>query len=352
MTVDGGGDRGGTIFVHIGTMKSATTYLQHFCDLNSDKLAERGLMWPGSTLCFAATADLLGAERQQRPADGDWPSLRALVAGRTQNALISNELLSLRRPSRVKAFVEALPPGELEVVVTARDLARVAVSQWQERARHRPMPSWEDFMAALVKDEAAFDPLLRWFFRRQDLAGILETWTSVVDASRITLVTVPPPGSPPDLVRRRFLSVLGIADDALFAEPTELNPSLGAWSVEFMRRLQAALSEEQRERCRPALKALVGREILAARSSSEPALALTPDQLAWSVRRAEQMTERVAASGVKVVGELGDLVPRHPSVSRASSPVTDEDLLQVALEAVVGLVSEVQRCWDLPGGGG
>ena len=36
------------VFLHIGTMKSATTYIQDLCDVNQEALLDAGLFWPTS----------------------------------------------------------------------------------------------------------------------------------------------------------------------------------------------------------------------------------------------------------------------------------------------------------------
>src|SRR5881396_739332 len=210
------------LHLHIGTMKSATTYLQAICDANADALAERGLLWPGAAASFSAIADLFGVPRPQiyGPRRTTWLDLVEQLAAHDGDALVSNELLAARGPAKIKTLFDALPPAETHLVVTARDLARVAVSQWQERSRHRETERFADFMDRLLADGARKDPTLTWFWSRQDLSRIARQWGAEVGTGRVAIVTVPSEGSQPTVVRDRFFSALGFdAADRLVAPP-------------------------------------------------------------------------------------------------------------------------------------
>src|SRR4029079_13283078 len=91
------------LFLHIGTIKSATTHLQAVCDDNAAALAARGLQWLGSAASFSAVADFFRTARREEygAAAVPWPELVARIDAHDGDALLSNELLSLRGPKRV-----------------------------------------------------------------------------------------------------------------------------------------------------------------------------------------------------------------------------------------------------------
>ena len=261
------------------------------------------------------------------------------------DALVSNELLSMRGPRRIKQLVKRLGPAQLDVIITARDLGRTIPSQWQERARNRPTGSWAAFMAALCADGSVDDPELAWFWQRQDIGWIASNWAAELGVDRVTVVTVPPRGAPFPLVAERFFSVLGIDELPDLVQPTGQNPALGAPSVEFVRRLHDRLSDDERERLRIVLKHVLSRRVLAARRTREPVLELTPDQMAWARGQAERTIDDLARLGVRVVGDPTDLMPTASGAAGAADPggASDAELLAVALDAVVGLAEALDE---------
>jgi hypothetical protein len=332
-------------FLHVGTMKSATTYIQGLCDENADRLATLGVLWQGSGVNFSAVSDFYAAAEAPHHQPTVWNEFVSKIGSHDGSALISNELLAARGRRRVAALLEAFDPTPVTVIVTARDLGRVLPSQWQERARNRPMESWWDFMQRLMADDGRNDPEARWFWQRQDLNAIVAKYASVVGLDQVVVVTVPPSGSEPSLLADRFFSVLGITNRPALTVPTADNPSMGTRSVELIRRIQERLRDDQRARLRMALKHVLSRRVLAGRRPMEPAVELTSRQLGWASDIAEQSMGGLADSGVRVVGDLADLRPREAvsGIREQPTPVTDAELLDSAVEAMIGLVEVVNE---------
>ncbi len=330
------------VFLHIGTMKSATTYLQDLCSLNRERLAAAGVYWSQAELNFTAVSDLLGPKGPGRSHDGDWSTFKAAIDGHRGSALISNELLSLRKRRRLRSLLGELEPADIQVIITARDLGRVIPSQWQEGARHRRMPAWPEFTQALMDDRYE-DDAVDWFWRRQDLTRIIDDWARLVGPDRIWLVTVPPAGSEYAAVGRRFLSVLGVDGADGWSQPSMQNPTLGAHSAELMRRVHERFDADDRERYRLTVKHTLTRSLLARRAPVEPPIRLSAEQLTWARARSEQMIDDIADAGIRVVGDAAELLPVDQPASGSVAPgeATTEELLDAAVDAVVGLVGVV-----------
>ena len=325
------------VFLHIGAMKSATSYLQSLCQLNRGQLEDNGVLWPGMRSNFASARDLFGSGRE--PGDeGSWRSLSAEVAQFDGDALVSNELLAKQPARRAKQLVKALSPAEVHVVLTARDLGRVIPSMWQTHMRNRGTVSWGDFVDAVCSEDTSSSDTAVRFRKSQDLDDIIDRWSRAVPPHRITLVTVPPPGADPTEVAERFLSVVAPHVGEL-QQPSKLNESLGAHSAELLRRINLATTDWDYVHYRPALKNEVGRAILGERAGSEPRLGLTAVQLQRATARARAMVEAVRGRGVRVVGDLDDLIPssslQHTDVDPDKS--TDGELLQAATYALAQL---------------
>ena len=67
------------LYLHMGTMKSATTYLQALCDGNADALAKLDLGWLGSAANFSAIADFYDDAPEDRERSVSWPKPSSML---------------------------------------------------------------------------------------------------------------------------------------------------------------------------------------------------------------------------------------------------------------------------------
>ena len=176
------------------------------------------------------------------------------------------------------------------------------------------------------------------FWRKQDLAAIVRRWSKYVPIEHICVVTVPPTGSPSSLLPERFGSVIGVDLSAL--PPLDVtNPALGAPSAELMRRLNVRTENWDDQLYRLAFKNATAHSVLEPRAKHEPKVSLSKEDMTWVRRRSERMIRWIDASGVRVVGDLNDLVP---TIEVPESPVdpgglSDAEMLEVAEYTIVGL---------------
>lgn len=343
------------VYLHIGTMKSATTYLQHWGDLNREALAEAGVLWPELGLPFAAVNDLLGKTGARRPSEGAWAELDAQLREHAGDAVVSNELLAALGPRRIMRLVSPFAPAQVHVVVTARDLARVIPSQWQTRLKNGSTLTWAEFATTVCAgpveppdrvEPTASEPVevsgaddsAEWFWRRQDLPAIVRKWQHPVGGDRLTVVTVPPAGSAADVVGARFAAAIGV-DDHAFAQPAYANSSVGAHSAELIRRVNSQTAGLNGEYQRMGVRNALARLVLAERASAEPRCGLNSEQLAWVSDRALAMVGELEQLGVGVVGDLDDLVPSAHGTDGAIDPAeaSDTDLLEAAVFGLAGM---------------
>lgn len=353
------GESGGTrprrrVFLHIGLHKTGTTYLQGLLLANRAELAAQHVEYPGGpdgpSQLFAVW-DLHGVRPQgvdDHRIAGSWQRLvdRADSSGQP-TVLISDERLSIssRRQARkaVDAF-EALDGTEVDVIVTVRDLARVAVSAWQEGVKKDWTWTWDEF-AASVRDPArvAVNPA-RNFWIAHDLVKVCELWETLVPAERIHIVTVPPRGSAPTTLLRRFASVVGVDDTRLTAAPAWDNSSVGVAGTEVIRqvndRLGGRLNKRQHDRAiSMTLAPLLGRR------GEGDRFGLPDEELGWVTERAATMTDFVRSRGYDVVGDLDDLVPRSDPGARHPDDASTDELLAAALDGLALLSERYATVW-------
>lgn len=329
-----------TVYLHIGTPKSGTTYLQSRFSANHELAAQQGLLWPGPSWGrhVSAVRELKklpdGAALAE---DGAWSRLAAEARAWDGRAvLISMEWMASLTPHQIAVAVESLAPARVEVIATARDLLRSFVAQAQEMSKNYRVWPWAQIVDEVRNDTGG--PAHRTFWRQQDLPRILERWSAAVPADRIHLVTVPPAGSDPGILWDRFCSVLGI-DGAGFAAPTTANESLGVVSTVLMQRLNtvAAARDLPHPVYKRVLHSGVGVDILSPRRKEEAAIALSDDMDAFLRERAEGLVADLRGLGVDLVGEWEDLIPTRRLEGRRPEDVTDSELLQLALETLVTL---------------
>lgn len=320
-------------FLHAGTAKSGTSYLQDLWWQHRDALARQGLLLPGSGRRdhFAAAAvvkQMSGAletftEREQ----GAWQRVLDEARDWSGDVLFSNEHFADTPPEAAAAALAELAAvaDEVHVVVTARDLGRVLPSAWQQRVKMGARQPYRRFLGTVRRGDDG-----QKFWRYQDVPAILDLWSTGLPPRRVHLVVVPPPGAPRDELWLRTASVLGVDVSGLDTEARRANDSLGLVEAELLRRVNERLprtdrSPELTRRVKGTFvpEALVG--------SAPPESFVVPAQHAGWVRdRSEQVVADLRARSYDVVGDLDDLLPAPPREGRTPGDATDAELLSAA----------------------
>jgi len=313
------------VHLHIGTMKSGTSYIQGMLWRNRELLHAHGVLYPGETWQdqVEAVRDVIEARGAQRRPDvsGSWDRMRdQLLAWSGARAVLSMELLSLAQPQRVAAVVESLAPAEVHAIITARDLARVVPSAWQESTQNRQTWTWPAYVASVTGESEAEPAASKRFWSQHDLAEIARTWSAALSPDRVHLVLVPPSGGPRDELWRRFCSVVGL-DAAAYggAENVRGNPAVGAASAEFLRRLNVEIGRDLDVAAYERLvKRFLAKSTLAHRTT-ESRLVLPARYGGWAHDRAAQMVAELRECGIDIVGDLDELIPTHSTASHSTA---------------------------------
>lgn len=297
------------VVLHVGTMKSGTSYLQRRLDTHRRELRAAGVLFPGNGWGeqVHAVGDVLGRGRlggESTKRNGAWARLVDEVLAHPGQALVSVELLGAAGRRRVEEVLASFGGREVEVVVTARDLNRSLLAMWQEGLQNGRTVGWDDYLHG-VREET--DHGAR-FWREQDLARLARRWSEQVGRDRFTLVTVPPPGGDPEELWRRFCTATGL--DPRWCGPVPpANESLGAASAAVLLRLNSLLVEHDLpwQDYHLLVKRLLAKEVLAGRRGQEPSLGLPVAR--WVRHRARDMLAEIQRMDVRVVGDLRDLTP-------------------------------------------
>ena len=323
-----------TIHLHIGEPKSGTTYLQAMLEENRDLLERAGLLTPRQREQIRAAQDAV-----RRRSDGQlWQSLAdKLLAWTGPNALVTMETLCRANPSGVRRAVRAFGDTDLRVHITVRDVLRSLPAQWQQSTQHRKTWTWPEYSGAVIAGDSRH-PATNNFWSQHDLETILDRWAKVAGAGNVYVITVPQRGADPMTLWQRFAGALSLP--AVTVTPVKpSNESLGEVSAELMRRVNEAVEplELTEKQYNTAVRAMLAREVLAPRRSAEPKVTPPPSAGPWAQRESERIIKAVGSSGVHVVGNLDDLRPQVSDLRETHQP-TDQELVEVAVDAVRGLV--------------
>ncbi|MDT4926317.1 MAG: hypothetical protein QOG01_4030 [Pseudonocardiales bacterium] len=342
-------ERGGrhghpVVYLHIGEPKSGTTFLQEVMWGNRAALAGQGVLLPGVAAQdhFRANQDL--REVLQAPDDpsgsyhGEWNLLARQALRADHTAVISHELLSSATAEQAARALGSLQGAEVHVVLTVRDFVSLLPAEWQETVKHRNTGTWPRWVGRVMRTEDAAGPSPGpWFWRVHDTLAVLRRWSQGLPPSQVHVVTVPPPGSPANLLWERFASVIGVDPGSVDLTAARPNTSLGLAEAELLRRLNVALGRDSL----PGwfytvhVKERIAHDVLATRPPSlRPGLNSRQEQ--WARGRAEKVVAGLQESGYDIIGSLDDLLapPAPPRGLNRPDEVPPEAVLDAAVEAL------------------
>jgi len=339
------------VIVHVGAPKTGTSFVQDLLFHSRERLNELGICYPAERFDdhFLAALDLMqlswgGLERE---AVGAWDRLAQHVRAWPGTAIVSHEILATASRAQVARALASLSTGdtEIHVVLSARDLVRQIPAEWQENVKHRRMTPYAEFIDDL-QDPSRLLGVAAWFWGVQEVPDVLDRWGSTLPREHVHLVTVPPPGSPNDLLWQRFSRVIGL-DPAEFTLDEGLkNPSLGVVEAAVVRLLNVQIDDLVPNHHYRAIvrEALVHRNLSVHRQSQR--LSVPPDVWTWADQLSRRWVAEVALRGYDVVGDLDDLLPRPALPYADPDHVPAEELAEATMRALAAMTVEAARLRD------
>jgi hypothetical protein len=343
------------VVLHIGTMKSGTSFVQSGLMANPSLLDAAGARYLGGTFGRQAKAvrDLYQAPRHPER-HGRWLALADEAHSfEGEVGIVSMEFLSFAERRQLDALLAPLSGLDVEVVLTVRDQFRAIPAQWQTFTRNFGTDDWETYLRRIDASpltSAGKSRAAKSFRRSQSVDRILKRWSDP-RVSRTTVVTVPGPDAPREELWRRFCRAAGIASlqDAQLDE-TQENLSIGYASCEFMRRLNGHLSEVRPRFYRKGIRPMV-REALAPLRDSEarPVLDRRGAELARELN--DRIRQAVARGGHELVGSLDDLpVPESVEAPERTTPPEPADVRRAVLAARTQVSQDLELTLGPPSG--
>ena len=317
------------VVVHIGLMKSGTTFLQGRLDANREQLAAQGVLFPGPDRRrhANAAADFADAEDRQ---PGSWESLREQTDDHPGTAVLSMRRLATLGPERIALLAESFPAADLRIVVAVRDLGRTVPAMWQETIKNRQTWTWTEYVESIRTDGEGG----RRFWRQQHAGRIVTRWAKALSPGEVYVVTLPPAGASPETLWNRFREVAGIGP-ASWREAPRGNEPLGAASAMVVRELNLRTLDLSAADHRRRVKALAQALMPQHRRAEDPIGFAVPD---WLRQESEDIRAQIRGAGVRVVGDLDELTP-------LDVPGADPDAVDTAarLEAALAALETTLR---------
>jgi hypothetical protein len=329
------------VFLHVGTPKSGTTYLQAVLWQNVDPLMRDGLLLPARfSVHYAAAKGVTTRPGLKRELDVDveqaWGRLARQSKRWEHDALISHELLAPATREQARAAKRRLGKDtEVHLILTVRALHRQLPAAWQEQVKSGMSLPFPPFLARVRDREARGE----WFWDVQDAVDILDRWGPKARPSQVHIVTVPIGSSDPGLLWTRFASVLGIDPDAYDSTVPRKNVSLGVVETELLRRVHAVrdgrFTDAQRHYW---TRRILAGELLGQRRGAP--ILLPDDVRPWLEERSQQIVATIRERGYDVVGDLDELAWGDPPAgARAVGSVTPGEIA----EATAWTISRLQE---------
>jgi hypothetical protein len=220
------------LIVHIGPRKTGTTYLQRVLQQLAPDLRAQGVLYPTDYRGaddynhVGAVTDLTHNEESKESnrwtgKDGaGWSGLTSAIASWDGTAIISAEMIGGLRPPAAQRMLDGLSFQEVDVVVTMRDLGRILPSSWQQHVRNTHTQSYRGYLERRSRERGGLPPEQmqpQWdserhqtFWRSYAYGALVRRWQSLVGADRVTVVTLPPSGSPSHLLWDRFRAAVAV----------------------------------------------------------------------------------------------------------------------------------------------
>ena len=325
------------VVLHVGTMKSGTSFIQNVLGENKAALADQGVLFAGRRWRrqVRAVKEIIafgGPGQPPLPADGIWMQMVDEIRAWPGTAVISMEYLAPRDERQIQRIRKTFPESRVEAVITCRDLARNVPAMWLESVQNGGVVGWDDYIAELADPRSSSESADK-FWRHQDVPAIAARWSKGLARGAVTLITVPPAGAPGDLLWRRFAEVLGVAPETV-ALDVRSNPSIDLPSalllLELNRRLRDGGTAPIPDFYHRLVKHQLSKRGLSVRDGGGQRLGYDD---AWVRQRGEEQIARLRKGKHRVVGDLAELAPAAvPGVQPANLPI--EEVLSAAVDAL------------------
>lgn len=312
------------VVMHIGSMKSGTTYLQGI--LTSGILDGTPAFYVG---------DRFGVQTKAVRRPKLWRTLADRALAQPGVGIYSQEFLSFAAAPKIRRLVRPFRGTPVDVIVTVRDQRLAMPAQWQSYVRNRGVDDWPTYVQALhaTREAGAAQPrAARTFYRTHGVPSIVDRWIADPGVRSVSVVFVPPSGAEPSELWRRFCSAADLDLPLPPAASARSNESLGYASCDLLCRLNPRLLDIDSRRYRRLRTSMLEALLPLRPAEARPALDRAGEALARELNDA--IIARVERGDVSVVGSLDELRAAAASEPPARIVPADADDVRRAASAL------------------
>ncbi|HKY58692.1 MAG TPA: hypothetical protein VJL80_11700 [Aeromicrobium sp.] len=336
-----------TRLFHIGIPKSGTTSLQVAAAAKRDELLRQGVQYPGdkvnqrgAVLGFMGRSWGWGKGGATTPPRERWDALIAEIeADESRRVFFGHEFASEANKATARGFVDAI--GErCHVLITLRSFGAILPSAWQQFVKAGTTTGFEDWLRAVLADPPDRS-VTRRFHRRNDQGGVVRRWVKAAGPDRVTVIVTD--SRRPELLTTGVEQLLALRPGTLAAEDLDgyaANRGLTTAEAELFLALNRAIEPydvdwDDYERI---VRFGAQRRLMEEPPGAGERLILPDWAAVRAAERGAEFADQIAATGVRVIGDLSALAGKPPSRSLAEDPV-DEVPVELAAEALAGMLS-------------
>jgi hypothetical protein len=336
------------VLVHIGMHKTGTTAIQSVLAARRETLAGCGAVYPGTREAHhlearsLTQADVGQGGADKAPPPRVWSDLATEIAREPRRVVISSEFFSGARGDEPARLVTDLGRDRVHILLGVRNLTLTAVSTWQQTLKQGRVSDIERWARANIpRDGKPGTDLLFW--EHWDLGAMARRWADAAGPDRVTVVVLD--STDRVMLPATFEQLLDLGPGELSGQqPRTANRGMTAAEAELVRQVNLSLRGELPwEEYRRIVRQGVIRSMVEARAPGpdEP----RPMLPAWAQEATQaagrRAAEEVAATGVRVVGDLASL---HAEVAPPVGSGRVEELpVDVGVHAIVGAVQADPR---------
>jgi hypothetical protein len=326
------------LFMHVGTPKSGTTYLQNTLWEHQKSLQAIGFLLPlnGMADHWTAAKEL----RNQKAYDpgnrrGALKKLVAAINSWPGDVIVSSELFGPATPRHIEKFWSQVIAEEKHIIVTARDTLRQVPSEWHEGVKNGNARHFREFVAL-----ASVDRNQGFFWQRHNVAAIARRWGKYSAPNQVHILTVPNREAGPDELWRRFASIIGIDPIAFSGSQAVVNESIGNAATELVRRIIAGSdlgTVKKQELRRQGLRRRLVLGVLV--NYQDQPIGCPIESQPWFIKQSSAIIKTIENAEYHVVGDLQSLQSKSDVVPDFKQP-EDWQVLHAGLFGALGLLRE------------
>ncbi|HTW19081.1 MAG TPA: hypothetical protein VME70_02585 [Mycobacteriales bacterium] len=337
------------LLLHVGPHKTGTTAIQGALHNARSELAEYGVVYAGrrrqSQMAALAVTQGHGLAGDRPAQLRDWERLvEQAEATADQRFVISSEYFDGASDEVAAKVVNELGGERVHVVVTLRPLALIVPSAWQQYVRNRFRAPYRRWLKAMLEPGSTSRATPSFWYRHHHDAQV-ERWASIVGPERLVVVVADE--SDRESLLRTFERFVGVPEGLLRAEVGHTNRSLTAPEIELIRAINVEFHQRElppRLYYELVYDGIARQMQLRTPDPGEPRITLP----GWGVERANEVAaaaaERIAASGVGVIGDLASLSAVKPLPDDQQTDMAEVELsVAGAAQALLGAILASER---------